>query len=36
MPEPCRFYGIVIRIHIPDHPLPIFTRCTADRKPCST
>ena len=24
MPELCRFYGIVIRIHIPDHPPPHF------------
>ena len=24
MPELCRFYGIIIRIHIPDHPPPHF------------
>ena len=33
MPELCRFYGIVTS---PTTPRPIFTRCTADRKRCST
>ena len=24
MPELCRLYGIIIRIHLPDHPPPHF------------